>query len=156
MGPMSQRGRAVSSGTLHRTTWTSCVMLDLSDCPVGWNSSRALRSTELCAPMEAEQVIKPAVPEPAVEKGHRGPREEKLFKTASNIKSPELCSSPPSYQSRICHVFQKLLPFRSMGNKLPAGRQRSWSCQSPFSVSPKEQNVNQCTPFSPSTVISHA
>lgn len=71
-------------------------MLDLSDCPVGWNSSGALRSTELCAPMEAERVIKPAVLEPAVEKGHRGPREEKLFKTASNIKSPEVCSYPPS------------------------------------------------------------
>lgn len=112
MGPMSQRGAAVSWGTLHRTSWTSCVMLDLSGCPVGWNSSRALRSTELCAPMEAGQIIKPAVLDLAVEKGHRGPRKEKFFKTASNIKSLELCSYPPSYQSRICHVFQKLLRFR--------------------------------------------
>lgn len=57
--------------------------------------------------MIKERVIKPAVLESAKEKDHGGPNEEKRFKEASNVGSPELCSHLPSAQSRISHVFQK-------------------------------------------------
>lgn len=78
MGPMSQRGGAVSSGTFHRMSRTSCVMLDLSlSCWMEflWSPQE---HRALCT--NGSRVIKPAALEPAVEKGHGGSGKESFLK----------------------------------------------------------------------------
>lgn len=73
------------------------------------------------AAMITERIIKPAVLESAKEKGHGGPNEEKHFKEASDIGSPELTS--PVHSQGLATFFKSDCNSENMGNKLPAGCQ---------------------------------